>query len=48
MQGLAAITVGVLLGDLLPEAGQAIEFVRDAGGRVSWIRMTGRVAAKTP
>jgi CubicO group peptidase (beta-lactamase class C family) len=31
-----------------PEAGQAIEFVRDAGGRVSWIRMTGRVAVKTP
>lgn len=31
-----------------PEAGQAIEFVRDAGGRVNWIRMTGRVAVRTP
>ena len=31
-----------------PEAGQAIEFVRDAGGKVNWVRVTGRVAVKTP
>ena len=31
-----------------PEAGQAIEFIRDAGGRINWIRMTGRVAVRTP
>jgi CubicO group peptidase (beta-lactamase class C family) len=31
-----------------PDAGQAIEFVRDSAGRVNWIRMTGRVAVKTP
>jgi hypothetical protein len=31
-----------------PEAGQAIEFVRDSTGRVNWVRVTGRVAVKTP
>jgi hypothetical protein len=31
-----------------PDAGQAIEFVRDSTGRVNWIRMTGRVAVKAP
>jgi CubicO group peptidase (beta-lactamase class C family) len=31
-----------------PDAGQAIEFVRDAAGHVNWIRVTGRVAVKTP
>jgi CubicO group peptidase (beta-lactamase class C family) len=30
------------------DAGQAIEFIRDATGRVSWIRVTGRAAVKTP
>jgi CubicO group peptidase (beta-lactamase class C family) len=30
-----------------PDAGQAIEFVRDPAGGVKWIRMTGRVAIKT-
>jgi CubicO group peptidase (beta-lactamase class C family) len=31
-----------------PNAGQAIEFVRDASGKVTWIRVVGRVAVKTP
>ncbi len=31
-----------------PDAGQAIEFVRDSTGKVNWIRVTGRVAVKTP
>ena len=31
-----------------PEAGQAIEFVRDSAGAVKWVRVTGRVAVKTP
>ena len=31
-----------------PEAGQAMEFVRDAAGRVNWLRVTGRVAVKAP
>src|SRR3990172_2933630 len=28
------------------ERGQSIEFVRDAGGRVSWVRVVGRVAVR--
>ena len=31
-----------------PEAGQAIEFVRDAAGKVNWVRITGRVAVRVP
>jgi hypothetical protein len=31
-----------------PDRGQSIEFVRDAGGRVNWIRVTGRVAVRAP
>ena len=31
-----------------PERGQSIEFVRDTTGRVSWIRVVGRVAVRTP
>jgi hypothetical protein len=31
-----------------PERGQSIEFVRDATGRVNWIRVVGRVAVRTP
>ena len=31
-----------------PDAGQAIEFVRDAAGKVSWVRVVGRVAVKSP
>ena len=30
-----------------PERGQSIEFVRDASGRVSWVRVVGRVAVRT-
>jgi hypothetical protein len=30
-----------------PDQGQAVEFVRDGAGRVSWVRVTGRVAIKT-
>jgi CubicO group peptidase (beta-lactamase class C family) len=30
------------------EKGQAIEFVRDSTGKVSWVRVTGRVAVRTP
>jgi CubicO group peptidase (beta-lactamase class C family) len=30
------------------DRGQTIEFVRDAGGRVNWIRVVGRVAVRTP
>jgi CubicO group peptidase (beta-lactamase class C family) len=30
-----------------PERGQAMEFVRDDAGRVTWIRVTGRVAVRT-
>lgn len=30
------------------ERGQSIEFVRDAGGRVNWVRVVGRVAVRTP
>ena len=31
-----------------PDRGQSIEFVRDDGGRVNWIRVVGRVALRTP
>ena len=31
-----------------PDRGQSIEFVRDDGGRVNWIRILGRVAVRTP
>jgi CubicO group peptidase (beta-lactamase class C family) len=31
-----------------PDIGQSIEFVRDAGGPVRWIRVVGRVAVRTP
>lgn len=31
-----------------PDLGQSIEFVRDDGGRVRWIRVVGRVAVRTP
>lgn len=31
-----------------PQRDQSIEFVRDAGGRVNWIRVVGRVAVRTP
>jgi CubicO group peptidase (beta-lactamase class C family) len=31
-----------------PDRGQSIEFVRDAGGRVNWIRVVGRIAARVP
>jgi CubicO group peptidase (beta-lactamase class C family) len=31
-----------------PDRGQSIEFVRDDGGRVSWIRVVGRVAVRSP
>ena len=30
------------------DRGQSIEFVRDAGGRVNWIRVVGRVAVRQP
>jgi len=30
------------------DKGQSIEFVRDAGGVVRWIRVVGRIATKTP
>ncbi|HEV8410143.1 MAG TPA: serine hydrolase domain-containing protein [Gemmatimonadaceae bacterium] len=30
------------------ERGQSIEFVRDASGRVMWVRVIGRVAVRTP
>jgi CubicO group peptidase (beta-lactamase class C family) len=30
------------------DSGQSIEFVRDDGGRVNWIRVVGRVAVRTP
>ena len=30
-----------------PDKGQSIEFVRDANGRVNWIRVVGRVAVRT-
>jgi CubicO group peptidase (beta-lactamase class C family) len=30
------------------ERGQSIEFVRDASGRVMWVRVVGRVALRTP
>jgi len=30
------------------DRGQSIEFVRDAAGRVTWIRVVGRVAVRTP
>ncbi|MEP6495413.1 MAG: serine hydrolase domain-containing protein [bacterium] len=30
------------------ERGQSIEFVRDANGRVNWVRVVGRVAVRTP
>ena len=29
------------------DRGQSIEFVRDAGGRVNWVRVVGRVAVRT-
>lgn len=31
-----------------PDRGQSMEFVRDEGGRVHWIRVVGRVAVRTP
>jgi CubicO group peptidase (beta-lactamase class C family) len=31
-----------------PDRGQSIEFVRDDGGRVNWIRVVGRVAVRMP
>jgi hypothetical protein len=31
-----------------PDRGQSIEFVRDERGLVSWIRVVGRVAVRTP
>ncbi|MBI4622793.1 MAG: serine hydrolase [Verrucomicrobia bacterium] len=31
-----------------PQRGQSIEFVCDATGRVTWVRVNGRVAARTP
>jgi len=31
-----------------PQRGQSIEFVRDASGRVNWVRVVGRVALRTP
>ena len=31
-----------------PDTGQSIEFVRDDGGRVAWIRVVGRVAVRSP
>jgi CubicO group peptidase (beta-lactamase class C family) len=31
-----------------PDRGQSIEFVRDDGGRVKWIRVVGRVAVRAP
>jgi CubicO group peptidase (beta-lactamase class C family) len=30
------------------DRGQSIEFVRDANGRVNWVRVVGRVAVRTP
>jgi CubicO group peptidase (beta-lactamase class C family) len=30
------------------DKGQTIEFVRDAGGKVNWVRVVGRVAVRTP
>jgi CubicO group peptidase (beta-lactamase class C family) len=30
------------------DLGQSVEFVRDAGGSVKWIRVVGRVAVRTP
>jgi CubicO group peptidase (beta-lactamase class C family) len=30
------------------ERGQSIEFVRDSGGAVKWVRVVGRVAVRTP
>jgi CubicO group peptidase (beta-lactamase class C family) len=30
------------------DRGQTIEFVRDAGGKVNWVRVVGRVAVRTP
>lgn len=31
-----------------PDSGQSIEFVRDAAGRVTWVRVVGRVAVRVP
>jgi len=31
-----------------PEAGQSIEFIRAADGRVMWIRVVGRIARRAP
>ena len=31
-----------------PDSGQSVEFVRDSGGRVTWIRVVGRVAVRSP
>ena len=31
-----------------PEGGQSIEFVRDANGRVNWVRVVGRIAVRAP
>jgi hypothetical protein len=28
------------------DVGQSVEFVRDAAGRVQWVRVTGRVAVR--
>jgi hypothetical protein len=31
-----------------PDRGQSMEFVRDAGGQVQWLRVVGRVAVRSP
>jgi CubicO group peptidase (beta-lactamase class C family) len=31
-----------------PDRGQSIEFVRDAGGQVKWVRIVGRIAVRAP
>lgn len=31
-----------------PQRGQSIEFIRDAGGRVTWVRVMGRVGVREP
>jgi phenolic acid decarboxylase len=37
----------VVLGRIVDQ-GQALEFVRDGVGRVSWVQVTGRVAVRSP
>jgi hypothetical protein len=31
-----------------PERNASIEFIRDAAGAVQWVRITGRIAKRTP